>query len=232
MKTLSWEEKWQQAYENAGFYKSEKNTIEYWNEVARSGSSGLDGTDHIDMLIDYLRSNSLLDENSIVMDVGCGCGDYAIAFARYCKAVYALDNAVGMVEFCRDRINKEGITNVNPVHSDILESDHSVQDIFTPENVSIDIGLCKPNLVLATLVPATYCPDGFGKLLELTDQTVVYFTMDLPIDGSENEPIYRGTNSVVFAENYLREKGISYQKIPFVYDQKIPFAFLVVNLSK
>ena len=60
------------------------------------------------------------------------------------------------------------------------------------------------------------------------------------LDGAEKEPIYRGTNSVRFAENYLQEQGITYRKIPYAHTltkadgsiYEIPFAYLIVETGK
>jgi hypothetical protein len=60
--------------------------------------------------------------------------------------------------------------------------------------------------------------------------------MDTPIEGSDAEPVYCGCNSVRFAEQYLRERGIYYRKLPYTYEyimndgtvREIPFAYLVI----
>lgn len=214
-----WHEKWKEAYNKASFYKSEKNTIEYWNKVASSDSSGLDGTEHIEVIAKYLFENNLLDGNSAILDVGCGQGDYTAYFANRCKHVTAMDYSENMIEQCR--IMCEGFANVSYLIEDIKEYDRT----NTWDGV------------FACLNPATYSPEIFEKLLKLANKFVVYFSMDTPIENI-SEPVYCGANSVRYPERYLEEAGITYKKLPYEYiikredgtDISIPFAFLVVSL--
>ena len=54
---------------------------------------------------------------------------------------------------------------------------------------------------------------------------------------ADSEPVYRGSNSVRFAQKYLEEKNIKYRRIPYEYDydmgngevRKIDFAYLVIT---
>ena len=72
-------------------------------------------------------------------------------------------------------------------------------------------------------------PDA-GKVL-------VYFTMDIDIGNPDAEPVYCGCNSVRFAEEYLKEMGLRYTKIPYVYELEmegrdavnINFAYLIIR---
>ncbi len=64
--------------------------------------------------------------------------------------------------------------------------------------------------------------------------------MDSSLENADTEPIYCGCNSVRYAEEYLKEMGIRYQKIPYTYhlvpenkeERKIDFAYLVINKLK
>lgn len=219
----SWYDRWLAAYEKASFYRSEKNTIKYWNEVANSDSSGLLGTEHIEMLDTFLFRNNYLDENCTVLDIGCGLGDYALHFAPKCKWVTAMDYSGNMIEQCRLRSEERNIANMSYLLEDIKEY---------KKDVTYDG-------VLACLNPSTYSPDVFEKLLKLADKFVVYFSMDVSIEEAP-EPIYHGTNSVRYPEEYLKELGIPYTKIPYEYIMKqpdnscrhIPFAYLIVDVSE
>ena len=89
----------------------------------------------------------------------------------------------------------------------------------------------------ACLNPAVYRPDLLDKMLRAAGRCVVYFSMDTPLEGSENEPVYRGCNSVRYAEAYLEELGVPWRKIPERHSYKtengtvreIPFAYLIIS---
>ena len=214
-------ELWQEAHDKASFYKSEQNTVEYWNQVASSESSGLSGTVHIDLLMQYLTENKLIDSNSTLLDVGCGTGDYAIKFAEICDSVTVMDYSAEMIETCKMNMVQSGLSNVSYMVEDITS--------FEIEN-SFDI-------VLACLNPATYQPCVLDKLIGLARKNVIYFSMDTPIESVNTEPVYCGCNSVRYAEKYLDEIGISYHKIPYTYHyvmsdesvREISFAYLVIT---
>lgn len=216
----TWREKWQQAYEAAGFYTSGNNTREYWNSIAGAGS-GLAGSEHISLLIDHLRKEDLLDHNTTITDIGCGSGDYVTALAELCHSITALDYATSMLEACRERCRNSSIDNVSFVLADFESTDISQTS----------------DLVISCLNPVTYNPDAMDKMLSLADKAVIYFSMDTDIENAGTEAVYRGCNSVRFAEEYLKETGKSYIKIPYIYDhrmengeiRKIPFAYLLIR---
>ena len=220
--TDSWYKRWMSAYERASFYKSEKNKASYWDDVADSKSDGLSGTTHIEMLEDYLINNNYLDEESTILDVGCGLGDYAIRFAGKCSQMVAMDYSAGMIAECKKRCEEGKVSNITFLQEDIEKYDCD----------SIYEG------VFACLNPATYSPKIFSKLLRMAGRFIVYFSMDTPIEDI-NEPIYQGTNSVRYPEEYLKERGINYTKLAYDHvlkqangaDIHIPFAYLVIDIG-
>ena len=217
---------WKEAYNNASFYKSNQNTSEYWDMVAKSGDDGIAGNEHIDLLVNLLKERRVLDECDSMIDVGCGTGKYVSAFSGYFENITAFDYSIEMINKCRERMN--GLAREN----DLAQVTYVCDDFWKYDfNEHYDI-------VLAILNPVTYNPDGLDKLMGISDKYVIYMTMDTPIAAFKNEPIYNGTNSIEYAERYLEAKGISFEKLPYVYtinlpdgrDAKVPFAFLVCKL--
>ncbi|MCR5128518.1 MAG: hypothetical protein K6B69_10510 [Lachnospiraceae bacterium] len=47
---MDWRTKWQNAHDQAAFYRSEQNTKEYWDRVAKAENAGLAGEEHIRLL--------------------------------------------------------------------------------------------------------------------------------------------------------------------------------------
>lgn len=211
---------WQKAYEKAEFYKSPQNTVEYWDRVAGSGSSGIAGNEKCLFLLEILEKYGL--SASSVLDVGCGTGDYTIALAPFVKSVTALDNSQKMLEVCKTRVEKEQFTNVEYLN----------QDFFT-------LGDEKYDFVISCLNPATYNPVAFDKMLSICGKCLVYFSSASPIDSEMNEPVYCSTNSIYYAYEYLRELGFNPEIHPFNYDftkpdgsiVTIPFAYVLCKVG-
>jgi ubiquinone/menaquinone biosynthesis C-methylase UbiE len=53
-----------------------------------------------------------LNPDSIVVDLGCGTGVFAIAVAPLCRQVIAVDVSPAMIGLLRDRVANAGVTNV------------------------------------------------------------------------------------------------------------------------
>jgi SAM-dependent methyltransferase len=216
----SWRQKWQTAYEKAAFYSSDTNTREYWDKIAACDGGSLSGTAHIELIKDYLINSKLIKGQSSVLDIGCGCGDHVRSFAGICAHVTALDYSESMLDVCKDKCNKAGLNNISYIHADFMEYDFAE----------------KYDCVIACLNPSTYQPDALDKILSVSSGPVIYFSMDTPTDQSDMEPVYHGCNSVRFAEEYMKEKGIYCRKIPYTYDltldngetRSINFAYLVI----
>lgn len=212
---------WNEAYEAAAFYKSEQNTAEYWNRVAQNGSAGLEGSGHIELLLEMLEGLEAFAEKPTAIDIGCGTGEYVVSLAEKCASVIALDNAGEMIQKCKAKCQAKNLENVEFLECDFLK---------LGKNQKYDI-------VLACLNPATYFPGGFEKLLDLSNRFVVYMSMNIPIRSPDSEPVYAGTNSVGFPEQYMEELGIKTIRKNFKYTLKmpdgtertVPFAYLICD---
>lgn len=212
---------WMNAREAAQFYRSDKNCAQYWDQVAANDGGGLQGEEHIFLLLDYLSREQLIGRDRTALDIGCGGGDLTIRLAGLCRQVTAMDYSEQMIKRCQKRCEREGIGNVTFLLRDFQEAE--------PEETY--------DCVFSCLNPSTYDPVSLGKMLSLARSCVVYFSMDSEPKAAEQEPNYRGCNSVQFAEDYLKERGFGYRKIPYVYQmqtrdgmtREIPFAFLVIR---
>lgn len=226
-----WHEKWRLACNQASFYHSGQNESDYWDQVAKEGSAGLNGEEHIQLLLKALKNRGILpgwekrDKRKVtVLDVGCGQGDYTYPLALEGCLITALDYSEEMLSCCKNKMRDCLLRRVTFEKSDITT--YETTDQY--------------DVVLACLTPVTYQPEVFEKLLGLTKGVFVYFSMDTDLAAGGGEPIYRGSNSVRYPEEYLREEGISYEKIPYEYKAKtaegkvvsIPFAYLIIEAKK
>lgn len=106
--------------------------IWYPDELAHAGAEHLD--------VDYVQTYDAkagfdpgpdveellahgLDEESTVVDLGCGTGAFALSVAPFCRRVVAVDVSPAMVEALEARIAADGIGNVEPVLAGFLTYD-------------------------------------------------------------------------------------------------------------
>jgi len=65
-----------------------------------------------------------LNSDSIVIDLGCGTGAFAIYAANKCRTIYAIDVSAAMLEYCRKQAEQEGLANIVYRHSGLLSYEH------------------------------------------------------------------------------------------------------------
>lgn len=233
---VSWRERWQQAYEQASFYHSEKNSSAFWDAQAKSiskenhGSTAKEtdrgmglGEQRVKLLTDILSLLSEGKECKSVIDIGCGTGAYIPALAEKFEKVTALDSSEEMLKICRKRAEEAGCRNISFAATDY-------RDIGTED---------KFDVVVACLNPATYCPDGFDRLLSIANRYVVYMSTDQSLEEVAEESVYHGTNLVEYPYRYLEELGYQPVRIPFFCEVKNAagepvlkkFAYVICNIG-
>lgn len=55
---------------------------------------------------------TVLESHHSVLEVGCGTGNYTVPVAQRCAEVLALDSSPEMLQYLRDRLTREGLSNV------------------------------------------------------------------------------------------------------------------------
>ncbi|MEA5084785.1 MAG: class I SAM-dependent methyltransferase [Lachnospiraceae bacterium] len=136
------------------FKVSNKNaSVDMWNSMAESFGSHTLPTFEDNNFLKLIEKNKMIDNNSIVLDVGCGAGSYALTLAAHCKKVIGIDLSPRMIEIAKERALKENITNVEFFCADWHEMDLSKKGY--EENF---------DLVFAHMTPAVQSWDTFLKL--------------------------------------------------------------------
>jgi SAM-dependent methyltransferase len=77
-----------------------------------------------DVEVELLRSWGL-GESSVVIDLGCGTGQFVLTVAPVCRRVVAVDVSPVMREHLRSKLGKAGIDNVEVAAAGFLTYDHA-----------------------------------------------------------------------------------------------------------
>lgn len=68
-----------------------------------------------------------LDSNSTVIDMGAGTGAFTLYAAKNCRKVYAVDVSPAMLNYCRKKCEKVGLSNVSHSQGGFLTYDHEAE---------------------------------------------------------------------------------------------------------
>ena len=108
----------------------------WWpDEIERAGRENLDEL-HVERYdskedadagteIHRLQEAAVLGPTSGVVDLGAGTGQFALAAAAVCRRVVAVDVSPVMLARLRDKIDRNGASNIEAVHAGFLTYRHS-----------------------------------------------------------------------------------------------------------
>ena len=105
----------------------------FMDEVAHAGREHLDptyvptydqkaGTDPREDLV--LLQHFNLNQSHTLVDLGAGTGTFALAAARLCRRVVAVDVSPDMLAVLQEKLERSGIANVESVQGGFLSYDH------------------------------------------------------------------------------------------------------------
>jgi SAM-dependent methyltransferase len=132
-------------------------SVTAWNLMAsnygRHHDPG-DVDDRVEATLDRLEKGGVVLENAHILDVGCGPGRHAAAFARRGARVVAIDISEKMIGRLRSETDPELLSRISTVVADWKSLDVA------------DCGFVKTfDLVFANMTPAITTPDSFRKLM-------------------------------------------------------------------
>lgn len=92
-----------------------EHSAQKWNQRAEAWKKKRQkqpkGNERVDSAIQYLEQRGVLQENYSVVDIGCGPGQFATAFAKKVHRVVGLDFSNKMVAHGMELLQREGLTN-------------------------------------------------------------------------------------------------------------------------
>nr|WP_246583111.1 class I SAM-dependent methyltransferase [Clostridium simiarum] len=128
-------------------------SVNKWNSMANGFGEHTLPTFEENRFLQLLEQNQMFDGNSLVLDVGCGTGSYALALSDRCKKVIGVDLSPRMIEIAKEKAQKENVTNIEFYCADWHNMD-LIQEGFEK----------KYNLVFAHMTPAVQSASTFLKL--------------------------------------------------------------------
>ena len=139
------------------------HTRKLWNEKAESwvsdnadkGSMEILTRKRIENSIRILKGRGLLTPNVKMIDLGCGPGDFALAFSPYVESVLGMDISDAMIMAAKEKCRIKGIMNVSFIREDFKD-----MDLGNPE-ASYD-------MVFAFISPAMGTLDLLKKSMRLS----------------------------------------------------------------
>lgn len=145
-----WIEQWQKKQQDAIACNL------FWDKKAKSYSEYKSKRDEkINPVLELLKEKGILKKSSKVLDIGCGPGTHAIAMARECQEVVALDISQEMLQYLDKNIKREGLNNIKYYKLNWEKVDLSE---YKWEK--------KFDLVFANMTPGIYNYSTFKKMLD------------------------------------------------------------------
>ena len=111
---LNWVKFWQEKLEN----KTDKKKD--WDKAAPGFYKRATKDEYKELLLDEL----ILDEEDTVLDLGCGEGSITLPIAEKVKSITGLDSSIKMLEYLREKAEKEDMANVHTIFQPIEDINH------------------------------------------------------------------------------------------------------------
>jgi len=115
----------------------------------------------VERAVKVLNGQKLIDKDSVVLDLGCGTGTFALPLAKIVKHLDAVDISAQMTAFLREKMEKEKVMNIRIIQKDWLD--------FTRENNGE-----RYDLVLSSLNPNMYNGQAILEMTKLSKRACLF----------------------------------------------------------
>lgn len=116
--------------------RQNQHSIKNWmlNETKSAGKENLD-VDHVSQYdqkedasaeaeLEFLKNHGLNDQ-SVIIDLGCGTGQFTIAAASFCDRVIAVDVSHVMIQQLKSNVTSANLNNIEIVNAGFLTYKHN-----------------------------------------------------------------------------------------------------------
>jgi putative AdoMet-dependent methyltransferase len=71
----------------------------------------------------------VLGADDTIIDFGCGTGAFTLYAAKYCKTIFAVDVSQVMLDYTKQKAQKEGLENIEFCHGGFLTYEHNEKPV-------------------------------------------------------------------------------------------------------
>jgi tRNA (adenine57-N1/adenine58-N1)-methyltransferase len=175
------------SHNNQEFKIFNANFIDQFNKIKR-GPATLTLKD-----LGYILINSSVDENSIVVDAGSGCGLLAAVMGKYAKKVYSYEIKPEHLKIAKQNIEFLGLKNVEIKEGNVYEKiDEKEIDILTldlaePWRVNFDC-VKKGGTIIIYLPTITQVSEFCSQSKDHIEKVVELLEREWHVDGKKVRP--------------------------------------------
>lgn len=123
---------------------------EEFNDTGRSA----DGKRRLHQVMELLVSKGFLPQGGTALDIGCGPGKYALAFAKHVGSVIGIDLSPKMIQLARENAQDAGFDHLS---FDVVDWEHADLEALGWER--------KFDLVFASMTPAIHSKETLEKMI-------------------------------------------------------------------
>lgn len=145
---------------------TEDKNIKVWDESSKNYDETV-CNNRVKDVIKNLKLKGYINENSEVLDIGCGTGSYSIELSKICKKVYALDYSDCMLNVLKEKIKSNNIDNIEIIKANWNDINLNKENMYK-----------KFDLVISSLNPGCYNPDSLLKINEASNKSCCYIGTD------------------------------------------------------
>ncbi len=192
-----WEEQWN-SLNDSGTAFTGYGSKNVWDAMAGDYGRHHDATSHderLDATLDRLEKGGIEFENASVLDVGCGPGRFAAAFAARGARVVAVDISEKMIERLRAETDPALLERITPVVADWKTLD--------PDTCGYDKSF---DLAFANMTPAVINPGSFKRFMAASKRWCWFRGWAGPRENPLLERVYRavfGADPQPFMGNFI-----------------------------
>lgn len=193
-----WKNKWIEVGKDYILNKNSKNeNIKLWDNSSKNYDIAVT-TSRLNILT-KLEEEGFINEDSIVLDLGCGTGAYTLPLSEICKEVHALDYSEGMLKVLKEKIEENNIDNIKILNKDWNEIDLIEENMFR-----------KYDFVLCSLNPGCYNPESLLKINDASKDSCCF----VGTDGRSKNKIFEKADKYILGEK-IKTSDISNIIYPF-----------------